>query len=519
MNTPTLSALLAFLATAVLPVLSGACVRLPAQDKQPQDSRIAEAIEDELTLDRAVPAHSIDIEVAAGIATLSGTVDNLLASDRAAAIARTVRGVRAVVHLLQVKRPRDMSAAELKASITAALTTDPATDAHEVRVSTDQQGAALLAGTVQSWAERHLCATVVAGVAGVSSIDNQIDVDHRAVRKDDEIEKEIAARLRWNILVDDGLIVVQCTDGHVRLFGTVGSASERYRARSLAMIEGVRDVAVEDLQVDKWERDSMMRRSKYAVRSNEQVRTALGAALGVDPRVSGFDTTVDVDQGVVTLRGNVDNLKARRAAGEDARKTVGVSRVVNRLRVKPAVELSSQTIAQSVKAALDRHWYFDRGDVGVTVSDGVARLFGRVDSNFERVCADDVAARVAGVVEVKNLIAVRDQRFIAFDPHVDESPMQSFGWYRHEPWRSLDSDDEIERRLGEELWWSPFVNSGDVVMSVDAGVVTISGAVASDVERQAAVKNAYDAGAVWVVNQLTLPDRAATGAETTPDRQ
>ena len=140
----------------------------------------------------------------------------------------------------------------------------------------------------------------------------------------------------------------------------------------------------------------------------------------------------------------------------------------------------------------------------------VARLFGCVDDCFVRARADDDAACVPGVVDVENLVAVRDATFHAFDPYVDATPLECYGWFRYEPWLTFDDDGEIAARVEEELWWSPFVNSGDVAVTCVDGVVQLDGEVGSETERIAATENAFDAGAIWVDNDLeVMPDEGS----------
>lgn len=494
---------------SILYVACCALPPLPAQaakpDAKPTDERIEEAIENELLFDVAVPSSLIDVDVDDGIVRLLGTSNNVLASERAVAIARTVRGVRSVVDQIEVAPDSTQSLAQLRESVEEALRIDPATDAYEVRVEVRPDGKVELEGRVQSWAERELCERVAKGVAGVTAVDNSIELHYLTSRPDDEICHEVESRLHWDVLVDDGLITVACDDGAVRLSGTVGSAAERVRARRAGWVAGVDNVDVGGLVVAKWARDDMLRGSKYAVRSNEQIRDAVHDALRRDPRVKEFEVDVAVQNGRVTLRGSVDNLSARRAAADDARNTVGVSMVENRLRVVPAVPRSASAIASDARDALIREPYVDASGVTVSIDNGIAVLRGRVDSNFERACADDAVGRVPGVVDVDNLLAVRDPSLIAFDPYVDASPIQAFKWYRYGPSPTFDDDGEIRRRIEAELWWSPFVNDQNVDIEIDEGVVTLTGQVASTTARQAAVENAFDGGAIWVVDELTCP--------------
>jgi osmotically-inducible protein OsmY len=54
------------------------------------------------------------------------------------------------------------------------------------------------------------------------------------------------------------------------------------------------------------------------------------------------------------------------------------------------------------------------------------------------------------------------------------------------------------------LFWSPFVDSDDVTVSVEAGVATLTGSVDSLGEYNAARENAFEGGAITVINKLEL---------------
>jgi len=60
-----------------------------------KDQEIMQAIENDLLFDESVSAHLIDVEVADGIVTLKGLIDNILTKERAVRIAESIKGVRA----------------------------------------------------------------------------------------------------------------------------------------------------------------------------------------------------------------------------------------------------------------------------------------------------------------------------------------------------------------------------------------------------------------------------------------
>ena len=69
-----------------------------------KDVDITLAVGRQLQIDEGVPAHLVDVRTKDRIVTLSGPVEHLLARERAAEIAATVKGVRAVNNLIEVMK-------------------------------------------------------------------------------------------------------------------------------------------------------------------------------------------------------------------------------------------------------------------------------------------------------------------------------------------------------------------------------------------------------------------------------
>jgi hypothetical protein len=64
------------------------------------------------------------------------------------------------------------------------------------------------------------------------------------------------------------------------------------------------------------------------------------------------------------------------------------------------------------------------------------------------------------------------------------------------------SDAELKEDVKSELYWSPFVDSDDISVSVNNGEVTLKGTVEDQSEVDDAIENAYEAGAKNVVSKL-----------------
>jgi osmotically-inducible protein OsmY len=454
----------------------------PALARRISDRGVTLFVETVLMREESVSWHLIDVHTKEGIVTLSGSVDNILAKERAASIAGRVKGVRSVLNNLTVE-PVPRSDGEVYEDMMRALLEDPATEVYEVSPQV-KDGVVTLTGTVDSWQEKRLCEQVAKGVKGVRDIQNKIEVAPRAKRSDTQIEADIKSRLDWDVWVDDALLTVDVKNGEVKLSGKVGSAAEKSRAFIDAWVPGVKAVDHSGLEVDWSTRDALRR---YTPRSDGEIERAIKDAFRYDPRVSPFSVEVIADYGVATLTGVVDNLKARRAAEEVASNTAGVWRVKNRLRVRPPdgppagpKPLRFDTaIAEKVRAGLARDPYVEQHEISVLVSNHGVVLNGTVDSQYEKLRAEDVASRVQRVVAVRNNLSVRDL------------------WTEKDDW-------EIKEDVEDELWWSPYVDSDEVVVTVQDGVVALVGVVDRLRDRRMATENAYEGGARKVRNYLKV---------------
>ena len=494
------SLLTQFLAFTVF-LLFGSISQLAANELS--DQEITNAVNSELMLNATTPSYMIDVSTSEGIVTLSGSVDNILAKDRAVKIARTVKGVRAVVNNVEVDTP-DRPDSKLKREVENALLNDPATDSYQVSVVA-ANGYVTLDGTVDSWQEKQLAAHVTKGVKGVKEVVNDLEIDYPEERTDFEIRQDIAQNLEYDVRIDDGLIDLAVDNGNVALSGTVGSANEHYLAVTDAWVMGVNSVDADDLSVERWARDEDMRQNKYVDKTDEEVEEAVEDALLYDPRVYSFNPTVTVNDGIVTLTGEVDNLKAKRAAGQDAKNVVGVFGVNNHLKVRPAFVPGDAELEDDIAQAVAKDPVLEREEIDITANNGIVYLNGSVNSYFEKLEAEDVASKVSGVLAVENNLGVADED--------DYYNYNYYGWNTLYPPVQVDVDDspktdeEIEENIQNQLWWSPYVNQDDISVEVSAKTAVLEGAVKTRREKVYAEINAMEGGASDVVNNIEVAYR------------
>ncbi len=465
------------------------------------DQDIADAIEDQYLVDQTVDVNRIDIAVTEGIVELTGQVDSLLVKERAGRIAGRVKGVRAVSNRILVVPSVVLTDAGIEEEVEGTLMADPAADAYDVDV-TVEDNVVTLSGEVESWAEMDLAIKVAKSVRGVIAVNNDLDIRIPDQRRDSEIRDEIAQRLRWSVLVEDGLIDVAVAEGQVMLSGTVGSLEEKRLAESLARVTGVTSVDASGLEIKWWAQDEALRDNKYAARSDEEIEQAIKDVALYDPRIASFQIHPEILGGWVTLRGVVDNLAVKKAAGRVARNTVGVKGVTNRLKVRPDVDnLTEEVVEADIRGRLIVNPVTGEG-IEVEVENGRAILFGTLGSRLERLEAERLAGMVSGVTRVSNQLRVSEDSGAADRPFaVDDYPTMTATVERMTPART---DQEIHDEIHDEMFWSPFVDAGQIDIDVRNGRATLEGSVDTWREYHAAEENAYEGGALFVINRLKV---------------
>jgi hyperosmotically inducible protein len=146
--------------------------------------------------------------------------------------------------------------------------------------------------------------------------------------------------------------------------------------------------------------------------SDSTLAVRVRTALIENEATKASQIQVETQDGVVQLSGFVDSELAQEAALKAARSVPGVREVHNGLDVRAADRTAGQAakdgvIEGKVKAAIAK----DEGlaaasDINVEVNDGVVQLSGFLPSLEQKNRARDVAARVGGVRDVRNNIAL-----------------------------------------------------------------------------------------------------------------
>lgn len=138
------------------------------------------------------------------------------------------------------------------------------------------------------------------------------------------------------------------------------------------------------------------------VREGSQVRVLRVA----EPGSHGGTIEVRVEDGVVTLDGDVGGLGAKRLAEVLVWWIPGARDVVNGLGVDPLEQDNDGEMAEAVRVALEKDPFVDAGNIQVSTRDSVVTLSGAVPSPEQRHMAEMDAWYVWGVDRVENQLRI-----------------------------------------------------------------------------------------------------------------
>jgi hyperosmotically inducible protein len=298
------------------------------------------------------------------------------------------------------------------------LLTTEGVSANDVDVDTID-GRVTLHGTVGTAGEKSMAEQVAKGVVGVREVRNILQVvapraQAQAETSDAQLKDRVSTALKGEPALANSSIAVQSVNaGVVLLAGKAASLSDSYRAvRVASSVGGVRRVASEIESPDEMADVEIWREGTYdapsygkSTASDMWITTASKMRLLSNSETPGFDINVDTENGVVTLFGVVDTADSKKHAEAEVRKVDGVKSVVNDLQVvapsnDKAVAQSDAQILTAVEQRLEERPALADSDVGVEISNGVARLTGTVSSRSDHVTALTVTRSTNGVKRV-----------------------------------------------------------------------------------------------------------------------
>lgn len=209
------------------------------------------------------------------------------------------------------------------------------------------------------------------------------------MKTDQQLQSDVLAELAWEPAVDARRIDVAVADRVVTLKGRVDTYLQRNAAeRAVRRIPDVRGVAVE-LEVEL---------APAHQRSDKEIAEAALHALDWHSLVPEDSVQVQVQDGWVTLEGEVDWGYQSASAEQCVNPLVGVRGLTNRIRLKQRTD--PEQLRREIADAFARHARREANHITIEVDGGVVTLSGTVHSLPEHEAAIGVASAAKGVTRV-----------------------------------------------------------------------------------------------------------------------
>jgi osmotically-inducible protein OsmY len=212
---------------------------------------------------------------------------------------------------------------------------------------------------------------------------------------DDKVVKKLVEdELQFQPSVDAAHIGVSVNKGIVHLNGRVPSFAQKSAIeRAVKRVKGVRGY-VEDLIVQP----------SGDAHSDDAIAIQVANILEWDALLPKDVIKVKVEQGWVTLSGDVEWAYQRIAAEGGLRRLKGVRGVTNAIVIKPKAAVAD--IKRRIEEALERQAEIEANRITITVVGGKVRLDGKVRAWREREIIERAAWAAPGVVAVDDHVMV-----------------------------------------------------------------------------------------------------------------
>jgi len=229
-----------------------------------------------------------------------------------------------------------------------------------------------------------------------------------AVFASSETDRKIedAAKASYNYrTVLENHVMVKANDGIVTLTGVVQDKDEKnLAADTVENLPGVTSV-----------KNEITLKPTYPEYSDSWMAFKIRSRLLVKANVSASNTTVAVQDGVVTLTGTADNLAQKELTTAYAQDIDHVKSVKNDMVVtaQPATgetvgeKIDDASITSQVKYALFSHKSTSALKTKVTTNDGVIAISGEANSDAEKSLVTKLAQDVRGAKSVNNNMSVK----------------------------------------------------------------------------------------------------------------
>ena len=214
-------------------------------------------------------------------------------------------------------------------------------------------------------------------------------------KNDIDTKRDVLAELEYDPSIDVTDIGVLVKEGVVTLTGCASNFSEKWAAlEAVKRVGGVNGIA-DEIEV-KLVASPILTDGDIAVAATHLLNWCASVPTGA--------TRVTVNNGFLTLEGEVELQYQKNAAETAVQRMRGLKGITNQMTVRP--RLQALDINASIQRALERSALLDAKTISVETFGSVVLLQGKVRNHAEKDEAERVASAAAGVSSVENRLKV-----------------------------------------------------------------------------------------------------------------
>lgn len=215
------------------------------------------------------------------------------------------------------------------------------------------------------------------------------------------------------------------------------------------------------------------------MKTDLQIQKDVMDELKWQPVLEAAEIGVAVKHGIVTLSGQVDSYLKKKVAEKTARKVDGVKAVAEDIivGVSPHNKKTDAEIAQAVLNALQWHSGVQDQKIKINVEDGIVRLEGEAEWEYQRSNAKSAIEHLQGVRAVINAIMLKPRVMAA----------------------------DVKQQINAAFRRNAVIDAATINITIINSKVVLNGTVRSFAEKQDAEKAVWNApGVSSVENNLEI---------------
>jgi osmotically-inducible protein OsmY len=212
---------------------------------------------------------------------------------------------------------------------------------------------------------------------------------------DKQITENVIQALLWDARLSPVRLDVETFDGRVTLNGRVDNFHKKWSAIDTAMkVSGVLEV-IDEIIVEPTD-----------VVVDTVLKKNILKTLKMDSRIEDEEISCSVQDGSITLEGNVRTFYQKIAAEESCRWVKGVITVKNLIRVLPHGNNLDKQIKRRIADLIRQNIRGNTNNIEIKVENGIVTLSGQINSIVNKVYAETMASMVANVSYVYNALEI-----------------------------------------------------------------------------------------------------------------